>query len=67
MAVEIVVDRLLEVSNAPEDAAADTLARDLGEEALDEIQPGCAGRREVQLEAWMLVQPRLTSGVLCVP
>ena len=42
MAVEVVVDRLLEVSNAPEGTAPDALARDLGEEALDQIEPGGA-------------------------
>jgi len=42
VAVEIVVDRSLKVGDAPEDAAADALGRDLGEEALDQIEPGCA-------------------------
>ncbi len=51
VAVEVVVDRVLEVGNAPEDAAAETLAGDLGEEALDEVEPGSAGRREVHVEA----------------
>lgn len=35
--VEVVVDRLLKLGHASEDTAADALARDLGEEALDEI------------------------------
>jgi hypothetical protein len=39
MAVEVVVDRQLEVSNAPKDTAPDALRCDLGEEALDQIEP----------------------------
>src|SRR5437762_3018704 len=61
------MDRLLEVGNAPEDAASDALARDLGKEALNEIEPGCARRREVQMEAWMLGKPRLHLGRLVRP
>ena len=64
VAVEIVVDRLLELGNAPEDAAPDAFGRDLGEEALDEIEPGRARRREVQLEAPMLGEPLLHLGRL---
>src|SRR5260221_381035 len=66
-AVEIVVDCLLELGDAPEDAAPDALGGDLGEEALDEIEPGCARRREVQLEAPMLGEPRLHLGRLVRP
>ena len=64
MAVEIVVDRPLELGDAPEDAAPDALGGDLVEEALDEIEPGCAGRREVQLETRMLGELRLYLGRL---
>lgn len=59
MAVETGVNRLLEVSNARDDAAPDALGGDLGEEALDEIEPGCTRWREVQLEARMLGELRL--------
>jgi len=62
VAVEIVMDRLLEVSHAPEDAAPDALGGDLGEEPLDQIEPGGAGRREMQLEARMPCEPSLHLG-----
>jgi hypothetical protein len=38
---EVAVDGDLEVGDALEDATADAFAGDLGEEALDEIEPGC--------------------------
>ena len=37
---EIVIDGGLQLGDALEDAAPDALACDLGEEALDEVQPG---------------------------
>jgi hypothetical protein len=58
------MDRLLEVGDAHEGAAPNALGSDLGEEALDQIEPGCAGWREVQPEARMLCQPRLHLGCL---
>ena len=56
---EIVIDGGLQLGDALEDAAPDALACDLGEEALNEVQPGRRSRNEVQLEAWMPLQPRL--------
>ena len=41
--------------------------RDLREEALDQIEPGGARRREVQMEAWMLGEPGLHRGRLVRP
>src|SRR5215510_14961845 len=40
------------------------LARDLGEEALDEVQPGRTRRGEVEMKAWMGGAPRLNHGML---
>ena len=37
VAVEIVADGLLQLGHAREDATADALLRDLGEEALDQV------------------------------
>ena len=39
VAQKVIVDRLLEFADAGEHAAPDALARDLGKEALDEVQP----------------------------
>ena len=39
VAQEIVVDRSLQLRDAGERAAPDALARDLGEEALDHVEP----------------------------
>ena len=55
--VEIVMDGGLQLRDALEDAAPDALAGDLGEEALDEVQPGRRSWNEVQREAWMPLQP----------
>ncbi len=46
------------LSEAPEAAALDVLGGDLGEVSLDETGPGCAGRREVRLEARRLDDPQ---------
>jgi len=44
---EVFVDRDLQVGDAFEDAAPDAFAGDLGEEALDHVQPGRRGRNEI--------------------
>ena len=64
MAVEVVMDRVLQLGHAREGAAPDALRRGLGEEPLDEVEPRCARRREVQLEARMLGEPGLHLGRL---
>ena len=46
-----------EVGHAGEDAAAQSLVGELAEPALDEVQPGAARGREVQMEARMLLKP----------
>ena len=52
--VEIVADGALEIGDRVESAAPNALGHNLGEEALHEVEPGGAGRREVHLEAGML-------------
>src|ERR1700724_4062175 len=54
-------DSLLQFGNVVEDASAYLLASDLGEEALNQIEPGRRCRDEVQLEARMALQPALYS------
>lgn len=54
-------DSLLQFGNVVEDAAAYLLASDLGEEALNQIEPGRRCRDEVQLEARMALEPALYS------
>ena len=61
---EVFVDRDLQVREAFEDAAPDALAGDLGEEALDHVQPGRRGRGEMEMEAWMPLQPGDDLGML---
>src|SRR6185436_16630397 len=56
-----------QLGHARESATPDALRRDLCEEAFDEIEPGRTRRREVQLEARMLGQPRLHLGGLVRP
>ena len=57
VAVEVVVDRVLQLGHAGEGAAPYPLPRDFRKEALDEVHPRGAGWREVQLEAGMLGEP----------
>lgn len=59
--VEVITDRF---GDAGKGAAPDTLHRSLGEEALDEVEPLRAGRRQVEMEAWMLREPGLHHGRL---
>src|SRR5689334_5555252 len=61
---EVAVDGTLEVGDAREHAAADALAGDLGEEALDQVEPGGRGWREVPVAARMLRQPCLHDRML---
>ena len=53
------MDGGLQIRDALEDAAPDTLAGDLGEEALDAVQPRRRCWNEVQLETRMPLQPPL--------
>ena len=59
MVVEIVHDGGFEIGDALEDAAPNTLPGDLGEEPLDHVEPRRRGRNEVQVEAWMALEPAL--------
>ncbi len=61
---EIIVDRPLEVGDGVEHAATDALSGDLGEEALDQVEPRRRGRREINVVARMPDQPRLDLGML---
>ena len=59
----------LEFGNAAEDASAYSLASDLVEQPLNQIEPGRGCRGEVQLEARMALEPtlhgrRLVCGVI---
>ena len=51
---QVVVDGGLQITDAGVAAASDAFRGDFGEEAFDEVQPGRAGRREMQMETWML-------------
>src|ERR1043166_1371970 len=52
-------DGRFEVGYAGEGTAADALARDLGKQPLDEVEPGRGCRREVQGEARVALEPAL--------
>jgi len=51
-------------SHGVERAAADGLAREDAEPGLDHVEPGGAGRREVEVDAGMSLEPRLDLGGL---
>ncbi len=61
---EVFVDGGFQIVDAGVTAAADAPCGNLGKEAFDHVQPRRAGRCEVQLEAWMFVQPCLDLGRL---
>ena len=60
---EEAIDSGLEIDDGMEHTAFQPPFRELGEEALDGIEPGGRGRREVEMEPWMALQPCLD---LCV-
>jgi hypothetical protein len=46
-------DGSLKIGDACEGTASGEISGDLGEEALNHVEPGSRGRREVQMEAFM--------------
>lgn len=58
------VDGGLKIDDAAEAAAAQALGGQLGEEALDGVQPRCRGGREVEDPARVVFQPGPHLGVL---
>ena len=50
------LDQLVDISEA---TASDLLLRDVSKEALDHVEPGSAGRSEMNMEAGMMLQPGL--------
>ena len=61
---EEAIDSGLEIDDGMEHTAFQPPFRELGEEALDGIEPGGRCRREVEMEPWMALQPCLDLGVL---
>ena len=64
---EVVLDGGLQVGDAGEGAAPDALPRDLGEEALDQIEPGALVGVKCRWKRGCLASQAFTAGVLCVP
>ena len=60
------VDGGLEVGDAPEHAAFEPAPGELGEEALDRVEPGGRGRGEVEMEALVPREPGADLGMLVV-
>src|SRR5215471_18711261 len=62
----VLFDGLDQLSNAPERATTDALARDFDKPALNLVEPGRTGRSEVNLIPWPGHQPLLYFRVVCV-
>jgi hypothetical protein len=60
---EELVDRLDQLGDAVEDAAAERFVGELAEPAFDEVEPRARGRDEVEMEAGVFREPRLDVGV----
>ena len=61
---EEAVDGGLQIDDGSEDAALEAALGELGEEALDGIEPGCRGRGEVEGPARMPGEPLAHLGML---
>ena len=61
---QVVADGLFEFNGAAMSAAADLALGERGEPALDLIEPGGRGRREVHVEARMASEPAFDRGSL---
>jgi len=60
-------NRGLQLGDTAVDAASQLLVRELGEPALDEVQPRAVGRREVDVKRGRFANQLRIKGVLCVP
>ena len=61
---DVFIDYGNEFGDAGEYATAKPLGGDIAEEALDHVQPGCRGRREMHNKARVFVEPRLHGRML---
>ena len=64
MVSDVPVNGVDQLRHAGEDAAAQPLGRDVAKEALDPVRPRGRSRREMHVNAWMLVQPVLHERML---
>ncbi len=64
MQVDIIADGRHQFFDIAEDAAAEPVLGKVAEEALDHVQPGTAGGREIDVESRMAVEPLFDLGVL---
>ena len=62
--LDVASDSVFQIGNRVEDAAPDAPSRDDGEKALDGVQPGGLGRREVKDLSGMISQPGVHLGAL---
>ena len=62
--VEIVTNCRLKVGNTAKATSAQAATGQIGEQALDHVEPGRGGRREVHMEAWMALKPAPHGGML---
>ena len=61
---DAILDCADQFRDAAEHAAAQTFGCDVTEEALNHVQPGCRGRREMHMKPRMFLQPLLDVGML---
>ena len=64
MSLDVVEDRLLQLSHALEPAASQALLRQIPKPAFDQVQPGAAGRREVHVKPRVTREPAPDLGML---
>ncbi len=61
---DVLLDRTDQFRDTAEHAAAQAFGCDIAEEALNHVQPGCRGRREMHVESRMFLEPLLDVRVL---
>ena len=61
---DVAVDGSLQVDDGMKDSALEATLRQLGEEALDGVEPGGRSRRVMEHKAWVPAEPGPRLGVL---
>ena len=64
MTIDVIANRLFEFGNTAKDTVSQAIVCQVSEPAFYHVQPRTAGRRDVEMKAWMPLEPSLYLGML---